>query len=106
MVRVHAGAIASMIAHVAKPKPLPLIDSPCRRMSFAPLKKAHAAAPGKVALADSPAPKDFQRMTAEPLTFRSPLSAYEKQADELLSRVNAGADDARYRFKWGHSRFK
>jgi ankyrin repeat protein len=44
--------------------------------------------------------------TADSLPYTSVLDDYERFAQALLADVKSGADEARWRFKWEHPRFK
>jgi len=43
---------------------------------------------------------------AASLSFRAPLEQYQQQADALFERLNAGDEEAQWRFKWLHPRFR
>jgi ankyrin repeat protein len=45
-------------------------------------------------------------MSADALPFTAPLADYQRQADALLAALHGGDNDARWRFKWEHPRFK
>jgi len=42
----------------------------------------------------------------DPLPHTAPLADYERQADALLAALGSGDDEARWRFKWEHPRFR
>src|SRR5688500_12323318 len=41
-----------------------------------------------------------------PISFRSPLARYERDAEQLLAMLHAGDGEAAWRFKWLHPRFR
>lgn len=43
---------------------------------------------------------------AKQLDCRAELSAYEREADDLFAALQAGENDARWRFKWQHPRYR
>jgi hypothetical protein len=43
---------------------------------------------------------------SEPLSYLAPLAEYESQADALLAALQAGDEDAAWKFKWIHPRFR
>ncbi|HEX4823564.1 MAG TPA: ankyrin repeat domain-containing protein [Candidatus Polarisedimenticolaceae bacterium] len=40
------------------------------------------------------------------LPYTTPLGAYDAEAEALLAALKAGDDDARWRFKWAHPRYR
>jgi hypothetical protein len=40
------------------------------------------------------------------LTYRTPLAHYQREAERLFAELKAGDENAAWRFKWMHSRFK
>jgi len=43
---------------------------------------------------------------ADPLSYDAALEEYQRQADALFQALRSGADEARWRFKWEHPRFR
>jgi hypothetical protein len=41
-----------------------------------------------------------------PPSHRAPLAEYQREADALLAAVKSGNNDAEWRFKWNHPRFR
>ena len=43
--------------------------------------------------------------STEPVTHRTPLAQYQREAERLFAELKAGDENAAWRFKWMHSRF-
>src|SRR5262245_52544964 len=52
-----------------------------------------------------PRPESSSRVM-DALPYSAPLEQYEVQARDLLRAFNAGDDNAAWRFKWEHARFR